>query len=83
VLLFSDKTSEHKKALLYSKEMLNLFCKASDRHNIDQSQMYFMHAMVYYKLSQEAQFEAKRISLKSSSFDFLKIALEVRLTKAA
>jgi hypothetical protein len=63
--------------------MLNLFCKSNDRISIDQSQMYFMHAMVYYKLSQQAQFEAKRIAMKSSAFDYLKIALEVGMRYTA
>lgn len=68
---------EYKKALLYSKEALNLFSINAEKLSLDQSQMYFMHAMVYFKMAGVCNYETKRVAMKSNSFDYLKIALEV------
>lgn len=77
MLLFTDKTLEYKKALLYSKEALNLFTKFPEKKSMDYSQMYFMHAMVYFKLAGSSNYETQRVAMKSNAFDYLKISLEV------
>lgn len=80
VILFADRTADFKKALLYSKELLNIAPRCLEKRNIDASQMYFTHAFVYFKLACSSRFESSRVAMKSSAFDNLKIASEVRLS---
>ena len=77
VVLFADRTAEHKKALLYSKELLNVAPRSIEKRSIEASQVYFMHGFVYYKLAGVSRYESKRVAMKSNSFDNLKIAIEV------
>ena len=77
IMLFCDKSSDFTKALLYSKELLNIYPTLKEKSPMEESQTYFTHAFIYYKLSCEASFETKRVSMKSNAFDHLKISLKV------
>ena len=77
VILFTDRVADFKKALLFSKEQLNLTPKVTDKKNIENSQQYLVHAFVYFKLASDSRYESNRIAMKTNAFDNLKIALDV------
>lgn len=77
VILFTDRVADYKKALLYSKEQLNLAPKVMDKRNIENSQLYLVNAFVYLKLATESRYETNRIAMKTNAFDNLKIAIDV------
>jgi hypothetical protein len=81
--MLADRVLEQKKALLYSKEHLNIAQKLLEKRSVDVSQMYLLHAFIYFKLAAVSRYESSRISMKSNAFDNLKISLEVRVYQPA
>lgn len=83
VIMFTDRVADPKKALLYSKERLNEAYRVLEKKNIDSSQIYLVHAFVYFKLASESRYESNRLAMKTNAFDNLKIATEVGLSQKA
>lgn len=78
-MVFADRTSELNKALLYSKELLNLLHKLppSSLQSTEISHYYVIHAYIYYKLACQALFESERVVMRSNCLDNCQLSLDV------